>query len=52
MAFYGVNALSGRLLLVVMDKQKSNLSCDFKFELIIIYHIWFYCKNIVKMLQT
>ena len=38
--------LRGRLLLVVMSRQKSNLSCEFKFEPITTYHIWF----VVKML--
>ena len=31
--------LSSRLLLVVMDGQKNNLSCGFKLELIKTYHL-------------
>ena len=31
--------LSDRLLLVVMDEQKSNLSCEFKFEPITTYQM-------------
>ena len=31
--------LSGRLLLIVMDRRRSNLSCKFKLELIITYYL-------------
>ena len=31
--------LSGGLLLVIMDEQKSNLSCRFKLEPITTYHL-------------
>ena len=31
--------LSGRLLLIVMDRRRSNLSCKFKLELIITYNL-------------
>ena len=31
--------ISGKLLLVVIDGQKSNLCCEFKFELITTYHM-------------
>ena len=40
--------LSSRLLLVVINWQKSNLSCKFKFEPIIIYHLWFIMKILWK----
>ena len=40
--------VSGSLLLVVMSEQKTNLSCEFKLELITTYHMWF----VVKMLWT
>ena len=36
--------LNGRLLLVVMSGPKSNLSCKFKFEPIITYHMWLVVK--------
>ena len=43
--------LSGRwLLLVIIDRQKSNLNCKFKFKLITTYHMWllwkYYERNI------
>ena len=44
--------LSGRLLLVTMGGQKSNLNCELKFEPIITYHMWFIVKilwNIVDV---
>ena len=40
--------LSSRLLLVVMNRQKSNLNCKFKFEPIITYHMWFVMKILWK----
>ena len=43
--------LSSRLLLVVMNWQKSNLSCKFKFEPIIIYHLWFIMKILWKFCE-
>ena len=36
--------LSDRLLLVVIGRQRNNLSCGFKLELIITYHLWFIMK--------
>ena len=36
--------LSDRLLLVVIGKQRNNLSYGFKLELIITYHLWFIMK--------
>ena len=36
--------LSGRLLLVVMDGEKSNLSFEFNLELIPTYYLWFDLK--------
>ena len=49
--------LSGRLLLVVMGRQKSNLSCEFKLEPITTFRLWFVvkfplmicCKNVVDL---
>ena len=40
--------VNGSLLLIVMSEQKTNLSCEFKLELITTYHMWF----VVKMLWT
>ena len=42
--------INDRLLLVVMDEQKSNLSCKFKLEPITINHLWFVNENVVKTL--
>ena len=42
--------INDRLLLVVMDEQKSNLSCRFKLEPITINHLWFVNENVVKTL--
>ena len=42
--------INDKLLLVVMGGEKSNLSCKFKLEPIKIYHLWFFCKNIIKIL--
>ena len=36
--------LSDRILLVVIGKQRNNLSYGFKLELIITYHLWFIMK--------
>ena len=36
--------LSDRLLLVVIGRQRNNLSYGFKLELIITYHLWFIMK--------
>ena len=36
--------LSDRLLLVVISRQRNNLSYGFKLELIITYHLWFIMK--------
>ena len=36
--------LSDRLLLIVIDRQRNNLSYGFKLELIITYHLWFIMK--------
>ena len=38
--------LSDRLLLVIMDEQKSDLSCGFKLKLITTYHLKFEMKVI------
>ena len=40
--------INDRLLLVVMDEQKSNLSCRFKLEPITINHLWFVMKMLWK----
>ena len=34
-----------KLLLVIMNGQKSNLNCRFKLEPITTYHIWFIIKK-------
>ena len=36
--------LSDKLLLVVIGRQRNNLSYGFKLELIITYHLWFIMK--------
>ena len=40
--------LSGGLLLVIMNEQKSNLSCKFKLEPITTYYLWFAVKMLYR----
>ena len=40
--------INDRLLLIVMDEKKSNLSCRFKLEPITINHLWFVMKMLWK----
>ena len=47
--------LSGKwLLLVIIDRQKSNLNCKFKFKLITTYHMWllwkYYERNTFRLI--
>ena len=44
--------LSGMLLLVTMDAQKSNLICELKFEPIITYHMWFIMKMLWNIVDV
>ena len=42
--------INGRLLLVVMGEQKSNLNCRFKLESITTYHLYMICcDNVVNV---